>query len=78
MTKLTLSVDDEVIKTAKEWARSRGVSVSQMVSTFFIFVIKSKQPPDEMPPVLKKMAGILEKEEMLIKNYHNHLESKYL
>jgi len=78
MTKLTLSVDDDVIKTAKEWARGRGLSLSQMVSAFFISVIKSKQPPDEMPPILKKMAGILEKEQIPIKDYFDHLESKYL
>jgi len=78
MAKLTLSVDDVVIKAAKEWARVRGLSVSRMVSTFLMSVITSKQPPDEMPPILKRMAGILEKEEMLTKDYYNHLESKYL
>ncbi len=78
MAKLTLSVDDKVIKAAKEWARARGLSVSQMVSTFFVSVTRSKQPPDEMPPVLKKLSGILEKEEGFIKDYYDHVESKYL
>ncbi len=78
MAKLTLSVDDKVIKAAKEWARARGLSVSQMVSTFFVSVTRPKQPPDEMPPVLKKLSGILEKEEGLIEDYYDHVERKYL
>lgn len=78
MAKLTLSVDDEAIKAAKEWARTQGVSVSQMVSTFFVSLASSKKPPDEMPPVLRKLAGILEKQGAVIENYHDHLGSKYL
>ncbi len=78
MAKLTLSVDDEVIQAAKKWARARGLSVSQMVSTFFVSVTRSKQPPDKMPPDLNKLAGILEKEERLAEDYYDHVERKYL
>jgi antitoxin component of RelBE/YafQ-DinJ toxin-antitoxin module len=78
MAKLTLNVDEQVIKTAKNWARSRGLSVSQMVSIFFLSVTRSKQAPDEMPPVLRKLAGILEKEERPIEKYYDHIERKYL
>ena len=60
MAKLTLSVDDQAIKMAKNWAKIQGLSVSQMVSIFFVSVTKSKQAPDEMPPVLRKLAGILD------------------
>ena len=62
MAKLTLSVDDQAIKMAKNWAKIQGLSVSQMVSIFFLSVTRSKQAPDEMTPVLRKLAGILEKE----------------
>ena len=78
MAKLTLSVDDQAIKMAKNWAKIQGLSVSQMVSIFFLSVTKSKQAPDEMPPVLRKLAGILEKEERPIGKYYDHIESKYL
>jgi len=78
MAKLTLSVDDQAIKMAKNWAKIQGLSVSQMVSIFFMSVTKSKQAPDEMPPVLRKLAGILEKEERPIEKYHDHIERKYL
>jgi hypothetical protein len=78
MAKLTLSVDDAVIQAVKKWARARGLSFSQMVSTFFVSVTRSKQPPDEMPPVLKKLADILEKEDRLAEDYYDHVGRKYL
>ena len=78
MAKLTLSVDDQAIKMAKNWARVQGISVSQMVSIFFSSVTRLKQTPDEMPPVLRKLASILEKEERSIEKYHDHITRKYL
>ena len=78
MAKLTLSVDDQAIKMAKNWAKIQGLSVSQMVSIFFLSVTRSKQVPDEMTPVLSKLAGILEKEERPIEKYYDHIERKYL
>jgi antitoxin component of RelBE/YafQ-DinJ toxin-antitoxin module len=50
MAKLTLSVDDQAIKMAKNWAKIQGLSVSQMVSIFFLSVTRSKQAPDEITP----------------------------
>jgi len=78
MGKLTLSVKDETIKAAKEWAGAHGLSVSHIVSAFFISLTKSKQTPNKMPPVLKKLAGILEKEGALVEEYHSHIKNKYL
>jgi hypothetical protein len=40
-TKLTLRLDDAVIRRAKVWAHARGVSLSEVVSGFFA------QLPDE-------------------------------
>jgi hypothetical protein len=45
---------------------------------FFVSVTRSKQPPDEMPPVLKKLADILEKEDRLAEDYYDHVGRKYL
>ena len=78
MAKLTLSVDEQAIKIAKNCARIQGISVSQMVSIFFSSVTRLKQTPDEMPPVLRKLASILEKEERPIEKYHDHITRKYL
>ena len=78
MGKLTLSVDDRLIRLAKEWARTRGVSISQIVSAFFVSIVSSNQPPEKMPPVLDRLSGILEETDTHIENYHEHLKNKYL
>ena len=78
MAKLTLSVDDEIIKKAKDRARAQGVSVSQMVSVFFASIADSKQTTETPPPILKKLTGILAREKNPIRKYRHHLERKYL
>ena len=78
MAKLTLSVDDEIIRKAKERARAQGVSVSQMVSVFFASIASSKQPTEKTPPILRKLTGILAREKKPLEKYRDHLERKYL
>jgi antitoxin component of RelBE/YafQ-DinJ toxin-antitoxin module len=78
MSKLTLSVDEETVRFAKAWARKRGLSLSQAVSLFFDSLAASKKLPEEMPPILKKLTGILKEDEAAADKYHDHLESKYL
>ena len=78
MSKLTLSVDDETIRFAKAWAKKRGLSLSQAVSVFFDSLAASKKLSEELPPILKKLTGILKEDEASVKKYHDHLESKYL
>ena len=60
MPKLTLSVDDEVIRQAKAWAAREGTSVSQLVERF---LRDASTPPDspETPaaPVLRRLRGCL-------------------
>jgi len=62
----------------KRAARKRGLSLSQAVSVFFDSLAVSKKAPEEMPPVLRKLAGILKEDEASVKKYRDHLESKYL
>jgi hypothetical protein len=60
MSKLTLSVDDEVIRQAKAWAAKEGTSVSRLVERF---LRDAATPPDspEAPaaPVLRRLRGCL-------------------
>jgi antitoxin component of RelBE/YafQ-DinJ toxin-antitoxin module len=78
VSKLTLSVDDETIRFAKAWPRKRGLSLSQAVSVSFDSLAASKKMPEEMPPILRKLTGILKKDDASMKKYRDHLESKYL
>ena len=58
-TKLTLRLDESVIRDAKRAARVRGVSLSEMVSGYFRAVSKEKAAKTEATPVLAEISGIL-------------------
>jgi len=77
MSKLTLSVDDDVISRAKTYAKLHNVSVSEMVETYLtsvVFVYNSQADPPSTP-VLRSMRGLLKNAE--IEDYREHLANKY-
>jgi hypothetical protein len=74
MAKLTLSVDDRVISQAKKYAKSRGVSVSEMVETYLAAVVDPPHRTDSAP-VLRSVRGVLKKAD--IEDYRKHLRTKY-
>lgn len=79
-TKLTLSIDDKIIKQAKEFAKQRNKSLSKLVEDYLAGIIsKTPSNDDNIPPVTKKLAGILKgKKEINTKNdISTFLENKY-
>lgn len=75
MAKLTLSVDPRVIRRAKKYARSAGVSVSWMVEQYLDRVPEADPALDE-PPVLRSLRGSLKG--VRPSSYGRHLAEKYL
>lgn len=75
MAKLTLSIDEAVVKRAKALAAREGTSVSQLVEQFLRAV---SQPPagESKTPVLDRLEGILEGSDP--DDYWRHIEKKYL
>lgn len=74
MSKLTLSVDEEVIARAKLFAEKRGISVSRLVEQFLDLVAQPLDL-DEDTPGLRQLRGILEKGDR--KDYRRHLVEKH-
>lgn len=74
MAKLTLSVDDGVVSRAKQYAKTRGVSVSHMVEAYLAAVA---EPPSTSAhtPVLRSVRGLLK--HASIDQYRDHLVEKY-
>ncbi len=76
MSKLTLSVDDKVIRRAKRYAEKRGTSVSRLVQGFLDLLAR---PPaveeDARTPVLRRLRGILRRGDR--EGYRKHLTEKY-
>ena len=74
MAKLTLSVDTRVVSRAKQYAKQRGVSVSQMVETY-LAAVADPHPGARSASVLRSLRGTLKKGEL--NEYRKHLATKY-
>ena len=65
-TKLTLSLDKEIIEKAKIYAKGTGRSLSEMVENYFKNLVEKSDKKnnttedDEIDPQLKKLVGIIQ------------------
>jgi hypothetical protein len=77
MSKLTLSVDPEVVARAKRHAKHHGVSVSQMVETYLAAVAGPANSPSTTidPPVLRTVRGALKRADP--EDHKKYLAAKY-
>ncbi len=76
-TKLTLRLEDELIKQAKEHAKEQGKSLSQIVADYFT-VFTKKNTKQKNAPITQSLIGILKDSSLDEKDYKKHLEEKYL
>ena len=78
-TKLTLRMDEDVIRGAKRYSAEVGKSVSQLVEDYLaVLSRRSPQPPGELPPRVARLHGSLKGAGLSEAEYHAHLEAKYL
>ena len=79
-TKLTLRVDERLIKAAKKYSKAHGKSLSQLVAGYFLLVTRIEHAPNEketIPPLTRALKGILRGQKEDKKEYRKHLEEKY-
>ncbi|HNL05644.1 MAG: DUF6364 family protein [Saprospiraceae bacterium] len=64
-TKLTLTIEKEVIEIAKEYAKEKGQSLSEMVENYFKFVTvgRKRMKKKQLSPRVKKLRGIIKVED---------------
>lgn len=74
MAKLTLSVDEAVVRRAKRYAAGRGTSVSDLVERY-LDLLARPLPRQEMPPVLRLLHGAGKGVDASA--HRRHLERKY-
>ncbi|MBW1727406.1 MAG: antitoxin [Deltaproteobacteria bacterium] len=77
-TKLTLRMDDAVIRKAKMEAKRRGKSVSRMVAEFIESIGTRPDSEKVLPPTTASLVGILKGKEISEDDYKVHLREKYL
>ena len=56
-TKLTLSLDDEVIAKAKAYAKANGKSLSQLIENYLSVLVKESNQVVSEPSVLYQLKG---------------------
>ncbi len=77
--KLTLRIDDELIKKAKRVARKRGKSLSRIVADYFNHIsAEDNREESNLPPNVKSLYGSLANKKVDESDYKKHLEQKYL
>lgn len=79
-TKLTLKMEDSVIRSAKRYARANRRSLSKIVEGYFRTVARDKSNIQEsLPPIVSSLAGILKgsKSRDLKAEYADYLKKKY-
>lgn len=60
-TKLTLTIEKQIIEQAKKYASQKGKSLSEIVENYFKFLtqFKSEAKTEAYSPRIKKLKGIL-------------------
>jgi len=78
-TKLTLRLDERLIRKAKKFSRKTGKSVSKIVADYFEKLdIPSLDETGEITPKVATLKGMLKGTGVAEEDYHRHLEEKHL
>lgn len=79
-TKLTLRLDEEIIRSAKKYAKEHKTSISRMVAGYLHSLTLRKGSKASISPIVKEMSGIIPEEtdtQALTDEYRLHLQKKY-
>jgi hypothetical protein len=77
--KLTLRLDESLIKNAKKHAREKGTSVSRLVADYFALIGKQhSSSKDKLPPLTASLSGIMKDTEVKEEDYKYYLTDKHL
>lgn len=75
-TKLTLRMDDALVRQAKNHAARRGKSVSQMFGEF-VSSLGTRRHKGHLPPVTGSLLGIMKGSGVSENDYKEHLREKH-
>ena len=71
--KLTLSVEEEIIRKARWFSQKHRTSISSLVSDFLSSLSESEGPDT---PIVNRLRGVLSPD-VRIEDYHEYLIEKY-
>jgi hypothetical protein len=79
-TKLTLKLDKQVIRRAKQYAQKKNISLSQLIEGYLDKITAPNKGDDEgITPLVKSLSGVIKlpKNYDSGKAYRGHLTKKY-
>jgi ABC-type Fe3+ transport system substrate-binding protein len=80
-TKLTLSIDPEIKKKAKAYAKANNTSISKIVEQYLKQLSDSEERDDSwkdfLSPVVRDMVGSLDKDKVIDDERYQYLIKKY-
>lgn len=79
-TKLTLSINKQVIEAARKYAKKKNTSLSGLIENYLVSISKfAKTPEEDISPLVKSLSGILkaDKEGDYKKRHADFLANKY-
>ncbi len=76
-TKLTLRLDEELIRRAKKYSARRKKSLSALVAGYFS-ALEREAPQESVPPAVASLRGVLKGKGGGEDDYKRYLEEKYL
>jgi hypothetical protein len=80
-TKLTLRIEEPLIKAAKKYSKAHGKSVSQLIADYLFLITQKtshKMPKQKrLPPITRSLKGILHGKEVREEDYKKYIRKKY-
>lgn len=78
-TKLTLKLDENIIEKAKEYAKSKKTSLSDLIENYLDKLTNDKKSKNTITPLVKSLSGVinLSKDYDHKKDYTEYLTNKY-
>lgn len=75
-TKLTLRMDEDLVRKAKDQAARRGKSLSGMFSEI-VDSLEEQTSGSRLPPVTRSLLGIMKEHQVSEEDYKRHLRRKH-
>jgi hypothetical protein len=76
-TKLTLKLDQKVIKSVKLYAESNNRTLSRLVEDYFRKLVEENEPPKKYSPLVEELSGVISEKDLKNLDYVSYLEKKY-
>jgi hypothetical protein len=77
-SKLTLSINDAVVKRAKQYARAHGKSLSRVIEEYLSYVTQEVSAPAEITPEVARLSDTIPASAVAGDLKYEHLSEKYL